>query len=92
MVSYEEASVKLITTQFNKIEFAAKNKTGTSLGITKKNFQIEKLSHDMFITTRETTKIRNASANNMSTDWKLCEAQKTNIIQSGGSLVSQFVI
>ena len=40
----------------------------------------------MLLTTRQTTKLRNAIENNMSTDIKLCEAQISKIIQSGGLL------
>ena len=65
MANNEEARVKLTNTQLNKSKSATKNKTGTTLRITKKNFQDEKLPHELFIT------IRNAFANNMSTDIKL---------------------
>ena len=51
MVSYEEARVKLTNTQLNKLKSAAKNKTGTTLRITKKNFQDEELPHELFLTT-----------------------------------------
>ena len=54
--------------------------------ITKKNFQDKELPHALFLTTRQTTKIRSAFANNMSTDVKLSEAQISKIIQSGGFL------
>ena len=40
----------------------------------------------MFLTTRQTTKIGNAFANNMTTDIKLSEAQLSKIISSGGFL------
>ena len=63
MADYEEARVKLTNTQLNKLDSAAKNKTGTILGITKKNFQEEKLPHELFLTARQKTKIRNAFAN-----------------------------
>ena len=43
------------------------------------------MPYDLFLTTRHATKIRNAFANNMSTDIKLGKAQISNIIQSGGS-------
>ena len=46
------------------------------------------MPHELFLTTRQTTKIRNAFANNMSTDIKLSKAEISKIIQSGGSLVS----
>ena len=41
-----------------------------------------------FQTTRQTTKIRNAFANNMPTDIKFSKAQISKIIQSGGSFGS----
>ena len=37
--NYEEASVKLINTQLTKLKSTAKNKTETTLKITKKNLQ-----------------------------------------------------
>ena len=40
----------------------------------------------MFLTTRQTTKLRNAVENNMSTDIKLSKAQISEIIKSGGFL------
>ena len=43
-----------------------KNETGTTLRITKKDFQDEKLPHELFLTVRQKTKRRNAFANNMS--------------------------
>ena len=43
------------------------------------------MPYDLFLTTRHATKIRNAFANNMSTDIKLGKAQISKIIQSGGS-------
>ena len=42
------------------------------------------MPHELFLTTRKTTKIRNAFGNNMSTDIKLSKAQISKIIQSGG--------
>ena len=50
----------------------------------------EELSHELFLTTRQTTKIRNFFANNMSTDMKISEAQISKIIQSGGLFGSLF--
>ena len=40
-----------------------------------KNAEDEELPHELFLTTRQITKIRNAFANNMSTDIKLSKAQ-----------------
>ena len=58
------------------------------LRLNKKNFEDEKLLHELFITARQTTKLRNAFANNVSTDIKLSKAQISRIIQSCGSSVS----
>ena len=65
MENYQEARVKLTNTQVNKLKSAAKNKTGTILRLNKKNFEYEELSHELFLATRQTTKIRNAFANNI---------------------------
>ena len=43
--------------------------TETILRLNKKNFEEEELPHDLFLTTRKTTKTRNAFANNVSTDF-----------------------
>ena len=88
MANYQEGRVKLTNTQLNKLKPAAKNKTGTIIRSNRKNFEDEELPHELFLTTRETTKIRNVFLNNMSRDIKLSKAQISNIIQSGGSSVS----
>ena len=44
--------------------------------------------HELLLTTRQKTKLRNAFNNNMSTDLKLSKAQISKIIQSGGFLGS----
>ena len=44
------------------------------------------LTHELLLTTRQKTKLRNAFNNNMSTDLKLSTAQISKIIQSGGFL------
>ena len=46
------------------------------------------MPHKLFLTARQTAKIRNAFANNMSTDIILSKAQISKIIQSGGSFGS----
>ena len=88
MVNYQEARVKLTNTQLNKLKPAVKIKTGAILRLNQKNFEDEELPHQLFLTTRQTTKIRNAFANNMSTDIKFRKAQISKIIQSGGSFGS----
>ena len=46
------------------------------------------LPHELLLTTKQNTKLRNAFNNNMSTDLKLSKAQISKIIQSGGFLRS----
>ena len=86
MANYEDSRVKLTNSQLNKLKSAAKNKTGTILRSAKRNFQDEKLPHELLLTTRQKTKIRNAFANNISRDRKLIKAQLLKIIQSYGYL------
>ena len=51
-----------------------------------KMFAENDLPHELLLTTRQKTKLRNAFNNNMSTDLKLSKAQIFKIIQSGGFL------
>ena len=88
MVEYSKVNVKLTDTQLKKLKNAIKNKTGTTLRINLKMFKGNNLPHELLLTTRKKTKIRNAFNNNMSTDIKLSKAQITKIIQSGGFLGS----
>ena len=46
------------------------------------------LPHELLLTTRQKTKLRNAVNDNMSADIKLSKAQITRIIKSGGFLGS----
>ena len=56
MTNYEEASVNFTNNQLKKLNTAAKSKTGTTLKITKKSFQPDELSHELFLTARQKTK------------------------------------
>ena len=62
-------------TQLNKLKSAAKNKTGTTLRITKKNIHDGKLPYKLFLTTRQKTKIINAFADKVLSDIKLSQSQ-----------------
>ena len=53
-----------------------------------KNFGNEEMPDELFLTTRQTTKLRNAFHNNMSRDIKFLKAQIPKIIQSSGSFGS----
>ena len=81
MANYQGARVKLTNTQLNKLKSAAKNKTGTTIRLNKKNFEDEELPHELFLTTRQTTRISNACANNMLTDINLSKGQISKIIR-----------
>ena len=50
--------IKLENTELNKLNSAAKNRTDTILRINKKDFQDENLPHKVFLTTRQTIKVR----------------------------------
>ena len=88
MANYQEARVKLTNTQLNKLKSAANYWTGKILRLNKKNNEDKESLHELFLTTRQTVKIRNAFAKKMSTDIKLSQAQISKITQSGGSFGS----
>ena len=58
MANLQETRVKLTNTKLNKLNQAAKNKTRTILRLNEKNFEDEKLPHELFLTTRQTTKTK----------------------------------
>ena len=66
----------------------AKDKTGTTLRISFKMFTGNDLPHELLVTTRQKTKLRNAFSNSMSTDVKLFRVQISKIIQPGEFLGS----
>ena len=51
-----------------------------------KMFNGNDLPHELLLTTRQKTKLRNSFNNNMSTDLKPSKAQISKLIQSGGVL------
>ena len=63
MANCQEAWVKTNKYTIKQIKICSKK--GTTLKIAKKNFQDEELPHELFLTTRQKTKIRNAFANNV---------------------------
>ena len=54
----------------------------------KKNFKDGESPHELLLTTRQTTKIRNDFTNNMSKEIRLSKAQISKIIQLGESFCS----
>ena len=57
MANYEEVRVKITNTQLNKLKSTAKKKKkkkiGTTLSMTKKNFQYEEVTHELLLITRK---------------------------------------
>ena len=86
MVEYTKVNVKLSDSQIKKLKDAVSNNSGTTLRISLKMFDGNNLAHELLLTTRQKTKIRNAFNNNTSTDIKFSKAQINNIIQPGGFL------
>ena len=75
MVEYSKVNNKLSDAPLKKLKTAAKDKTGITLRMSLKTFAENDLSHELLLTTKQKTKLRNAFNNNMSTDWKLSRAQ-----------------
>ena len=86
MVEFNTVNVKLSNLQLNKLKSAAKNKQGATLRIGAKMFNGNNLPHELLLTTRQITKLRNNIENNLQTDIKLSKAQIFKLIQSGGFL------
>ena len=80
MVEYTKVNARLSNSQLKKLKDAAKNNTGTTLRISFKMFNSNNLSHELLLTTRQKTKIRNAFNYNTSTVIKLSKAQINKII------------
>ena len=83
MVEYTKVNVKLSDSQIKKLKDAVKDNTGTTLRIDLKMFNGNDLPHELLLTTRQKTELRNAFNNNMSADLKLSKTQISKIIQSG---------
>ena len=86
MVEYNRVHIKLSDSQLNKIKRALKNRQGTTLRMNTRMFSANNLLHELLLTTRQITKLRNVIENNMSTDIKSSKAQISKITQSGGFL------
>ena len=65
MVEHSKVNVKLSNTQLKKLKSAVEDNTGTTLRISLKMFDGDDLLHELLLTTRQKTKIRNAFNNNI---------------------------
>ena len=91
MIEYGKVNVK---SQLKKLKTDVKNNTGTTVRMSFKKFDRNDLPHELLLTIRQRTKIRNAFNNNRSTDIKISKDQISKIIQSArflGSLLSKSV-
>ena len=86
MIEYNTVNTKLSSSQLNKLKNAVKDKQETTLRMNARMLNGNNLPHELFLTQRQITKLRNNIENNMSTDIKLSKTQISKIIQSGGFL------
>ena len=86
MVEYSKINCKLTNVQLNKFKKAVKSNEGATLRLGIKNFNKDELPHELLLTARQNTKLRNTINNNLATDIKLSKAQIKKLIQSGGFL------
>ena len=80
MVEYDTINAKLSDSQLNKQKSTVKNNQRTALIVNVKMLRANNLAHELLLTTRQKTKLRNAIENNMSTCIKLSKAQISKII------------
>ena len=74
--------------QLKILKTAFKNKIGTTLRMSLKMLDGNDLPHELLLTARQKTKLRNAFNNNISTGIKLSKVQISKIVHSGGFLGS----
>ena len=86
MVEYSKVDCKLTNIQLNKFKKAVKSNEGVTLRLVIRNFNKDERPHELLLTTRQNTNLRNAYNNNSATDIKLSKAQIKKLIQSGGFL------
>ena len=86
MVEYSKVNCKLTNVQLNKLKKTVKSNEGATLRLGIKNLDKDELPHELLLTTKQNTKLRNAINNNSLTDIKLSKAQIKKLIQSGGFL------
>ena len=65
MVEYNTMNAKLSDSQLNKLKNAVKSRQETTLRMNARMFNGNDLPHEFLLTTRQTTKLKNAIENNM---------------------------
>ena len=75
MVKYSKVDCKLANVQLNKFKKAVKSNEGATLRLGIRNFNKDEDPHELLLTTRQNTKLRNALINKSATDIKLSKTQ-----------------
>ena len=83
MVKYSKVDCKLTNVQLNKFKKAVKSNEGATLRLDIRNFNKDERPHELLLTTKQNTKLRNALNYNSATDIKLSKTQIKKIIQLG---------
>ena len=86
MVQYNKIDLHLTKLQLKKIQDAVKNNNGTTIRRSNKNFNKNKLIHDLYLNEQRLNKLRKKNDNNKSTDIKFSKVQINKIIKEGGNL------
>ena len=80
MVECNKINCNLTNVQLNKFKKAVKSNERATLRLGIKNFNKDELPHELLLTTRQSTKLRNAINNNLATDIKFSRTQIKNLI------------
>ena len=94
MVQYNKVNVKLSYQRLNQLKKTVKNQAGVALKMKFKMFHANNLPHELLLTARQTTRLRNEFENNMSSNIKLSKAEISKVTQSAelwGSLSSKLI-
>ena len=75
MLKYSKVNCKLTNVQLNKLKQTVKSNEGATLRLGIRNFNKDERPHELLLTTRQNTKLRNALNNNSATDIKLSKTQ-----------------
>ena len=86
MVKFDKVDCKITNVQLNKFKKGVKSNEGATLRLGIRNFNKDETPHELLLTTRQNTKLRNALNNYSATDIKLSKAQIKKLIQSRGLL------
>ena len=86
MVQYNKIDLHLTKLQLKKIQDAVKNNNGTTMRLSNKKFNKNKLIHELYLTEQQLNKLRKKIENNESTDTKLSKVQINKIIKEGRNL------